>query len=235
MSNKKLIVNADDFGQSVGINSGIINAYENGIVTSASLMVRYAAAIEAAEYAKKNLRLGVGLHIDLGEWTYGDGEWKPLYEVVDLDDESCVEKEVKNQVESFYNIMGRKPTHIDSHQHVHLRETILPVFIKIAKELNIILRRTSTTVNYCGDFYGQCEDGSPYHYAISVEGLKDTISKLPEGITELACHPALNNDIETMYRAEREMEVNTLCDTGIKEVIANSNIELCSFENITYN
>ena len=53
MSSKKLIVNADDFGQSAGINSGIIRAHEEGIVTSASLMVRYATAADAAAYAKK--------------------------------------------------------------------------------------------------------------------------------------------------------------------------------------
>src|SRR4051794_16830036 len=45
-----VIVNADDFGQSRGINRGIILAHEQGIVTSASLMVRWAAAAEAAAY-----------------------------------------------------------------------------------------------------------------------------------------------------------------------------------------
>ena len=44
-----LIVNADDFGQSSGINRGIITAHEKGIVTSASLMVRWPAAVEAAD------------------------------------------------------------------------------------------------------------------------------------------------------------------------------------------
>jgi len=43
-----LIVNADDFGQSQGVNRGVIAAHEHGIVTSASLMVRWPAAIEAA-------------------------------------------------------------------------------------------------------------------------------------------------------------------------------------------
>jgi predicted glycoside hydrolase/deacetylase ChbG (UPF0249 family) len=46
---KYLIVNADDFGQSAGINRGIIAAHEQGMVTSASLMVRWPAAHEAAD------------------------------------------------------------------------------------------------------------------------------------------------------------------------------------------
>jgi predicted glycoside hydrolase/deacetylase ChbG (UPF0249 family) len=66
---KYLIVNADDFGQSPGINRGIIEAHEQGIVTSASLMTRWLAAGEAALYAKQFPKLSVGLHLDLGEWV----------------------------------------------------------------------------------------------------------------------------------------------------------------------
>ncbi len=234
MSNKKLIVNADDFGQSPGINSGIIKAHEQGIVTSTSLMVRYPAAKDAADYAKKNRALGIGLHIDLGEWIYNDGNWDQLYEVVSIDDIQTVTEEINKQLESFYTLMDRKPDHLDSHQHVHQRENLKPVFLALANRLNITLRGCSSKVNYCGDFYGQLIDGSDYHTAISVEGLKKTIFKLPEGITELACHPALQNDIKTMYRIEREMEVDTLCDAEIKEAIIHSNIELTNFAGIDF-
>src|SRR5437867_1616393 len=60
-----LIVNADDFGYSRGVNRGIVEAYERGIVTSASLMVNRVAAAEAAEYGRDHPELGVGLHVDL--------------------------------------------------------------------------------------------------------------------------------------------------------------------------
>lgn len=235
MSAKKLIVNADDFGQSKGINKGIIQAYEKGILTSASLMVRYPAAAEAAEYAKTNSSLGIGLHIDLGEWQYNNSNWETLYEVVSLENKLEVEREVKHQLETFFRIMGVKPTHIDSHQHTHLRENIRPIFIEIAQNLNITLRRCSNEVKYCGDFYGQYTDGSPYHQAISVEGLKQILTTLPHGYTELACHPGLNGDLKTMYRMEREKEVNTLCDRSIIETIGEANIELCTFEGISFN
>lgn len=48
-----LVVNADDFGRSPGVNRGVIRAHEHGIVTSATLMVRWPAAREAAEYARE--------------------------------------------------------------------------------------------------------------------------------------------------------------------------------------
>ncbi len=234
MSDRKLIVNADDFGQSKGINKGIIQAYEQGILTSASMMVRYPASAEAVAFAKNNQSLGIGLHVDLGEWIYTNGDWTSLYEVVSLNNKDEVEKEVLFQLETFLLLMGRKPTHIDSHQHVHQKELLRPVFIEVAHKLNITLRGCSKDVAYCGDFYGQCIDGSPFHSAISVEGLQQIISKLPFGTTELACHPGLDNDIKTMYKIEREKEVATLCDASIPKSITNFNIILSSFEGIPF-
>ena len=70
---KYLIVNADDFGQSPGVNRGIIAAHQRGIVTSASLMTRWLAAGEASLYAKEHPELSIGLHLDLGEWAYRAG------------------------------------------------------------------------------------------------------------------------------------------------------------------
>jgi len=220
MIKKKLIVNADDFGLSNGVNDGIIQAFENGIVTSASLMVGYTNTIDAATYAKKNSTLGVGLHIDL--------------EVVSLDDLSAVKCEIEKQLKNFYQIMGKKPTHIDSHQHVHQREPIRTILIENARKLNIPLRGSSQKVNYCGEFYGQTENGLPFHDAISTENLKKIIKEIPIGITELACHPGLNSDLKTMYKSEREMELVALCDTSVRKSIIEENIELCSFDGILF-
>jgi predicted glycoside hydrolase/deacetylase ChbG (UPF0249 family) len=232
MAARKLIVNADDFGQSEGVNKGIIQSFERGILTSASLMVRYPAAGSAAEYAKANPSLCVGLHVDLGEWIYSNGEWEPLYEVVSLDDSNAVKLEIESQVDAFVRLMNRKPAHIDSHQHVHQRKHLLPVFLQIAQRLNVPLRNSGNRILYCGDFYGQLHNGVPYHEAISVSGLEKTISGLPYGVTELACHPGLDSDVPTMYRDERSIEVTTLCHPKIRERIAAENIELTSFEHL---
>src|SRR3569623_552845 len=105
-----LIVNADDRGLSPGINRGFIECHQNGIVSSASLMVRYPAAAEAAELARQHPSLSVGLHLDLGEWEYKD-EWVPKYQVVDESDAAAVLKEVTAQLEKFEELTGRGPTH----------------------------------------------------------------------------------------------------------------------------
>lgn len=233
MSPKKLIVNADDFGQSDGINRGIIRAFEQGILTSASLMVRYPSANDAAAYSKSN-SLDIGLHVDLGEWIYQNEEWIPVYEVVSLDTIEEVEEEIHKQMDAFYKLVGKNPTHIDSHQHVHKSENLLPVFIDIAKKINVTLRGCSNKVRYCGDFYGQSSDSSPLHDSISSKNLKNIITNLPEGITEMACHPGLNVDIKTMYKIEREIEVMSLCDKSIREVINMTSVQLCSFSGISF-
>src|ERR1041384_4752267 len=115
LAEKYLIVNADDFGQSPGVNRGIIEAHERGIVTSASLMTRWLAAGEAALYAKQHPELSVGLHFDLGEWRYQAGDWVSVYSVAPLEDKVAVERELFRQLEVFRCLLGRDPTHINSH------------------------------------------------------------------------------------------------------------------------
>ncbi|MBC8097527.1 MAG: hopanoid biosynthesis-associated protein HpnK [Akkermansiaceae bacterium] len=65
MNSRRLIVNADDFGRSPSINEAVIRAHREGILTSASLMMNELACDEAVELARKNPRLGVGLHLTL--------------------------------------------------------------------------------------------------------------------------------------------------------------------------
>ena len=71
---KYLIVNADDFGASRGINRGIIEAHRHGIVTSTSLMVNTPFSAEAAKLADEVRHLSVGLHVNLPAETNGSPE-----------------------------------------------------------------------------------------------------------------------------------------------------------------
>ena len=81
--------------QSLGVNRGLVTAHEHGILTSASMMVRWPAAKEAAAYAREHPRLGVGLHFDLGEWACRRGTGAKLYEVVSLHDLDAVRRELQ--------------------------------------------------------------------------------------------------------------------------------------------
>lgn len=226
---RQLIVNADDFGQSPGTNLGIIEAHEHGIVTSASLMVRWRGAVQAATYAQTHPKLSVGLHLDLGEWAYRDGEWVRLYQLVDENDAAAVAREAEAQLAAFRSLMGRDPTHLDSHQHCHRQEPARSVVLAIAKELGLPVRSFSEGIRYCGDFYGQTDEGLPHPEGVGVENLLRILRSLSPGCTELGCHPGYGSETDTMYRVEREQEVRTLCDPAVLKAVTDMDIELVAF------
>lgn len=226
---KYLIVNADDFGLSPGVNRGIIECIEHGILTSASLMVRWPAAAEAAAYAITNCAFSVGLHVDLGEWALRNGEWEPLYRVVDTADAVAVAKEIENQLAEFHRLMGRDPSHLDSHQHVHRQEPVRSLMLNRARKLGVPLREFLPTIRYCGDFYGQGSEGEHLPGAISVANLEKILKSLPEEIVELSCHPGYGDDLNSPYRMERAEEVRVLCDPAARTMMAGLGFRLCSF------
>src|SRR4051812_49373674 len=100
-STRRLIVNADDFGLSPGINRGVAEAHEQGVVTSASLLVCWPDAPPAAACAKRWKGFSIGLHVDLGEWTYDGGNWRPYYERVLIGDAEAVAAEIDAQLNAF--------------------------------------------------------------------------------------------------------------------------------------
>jgi predicted glycoside hydrolase/deacetylase ChbG (UPF0249 family) len=204
-------------------------AHEQGIVTSASLMVRWPAAGEAADYARLRPTLSLGLHLDLGEWTYRDGSWTPVYEVLSTQEPDAVVAEVGRQLEMFRQLVGREPTHLDSHQHAHRSEPVRGALLRAARDLRIPLRHFTSTVQYRGDFYGQSGKGDPYPEGITVEALLRILATLPPGFTELGCHPGSKDDVDSMYRCERRQELAALCHSSLWTAIAAHNVELCSF------
>jgi predicted glycoside hydrolase/deacetylase ChbG (UPF0249 family) len=171
------------------------------------------------------------LNIDLGEQIYRSGEWLFLYSVVPLQDMTAVADEVSRQLVAFRHLVGKDPSHLDSHQHVHLREPVRSVLLDAAHKLGVPQRHCSPKVCYRGGFYGQTAEGTPLPGAISVMALIDILATLPPGLTELGCHPGEGNDLYTMYGAEREQEVRALCDLRIRAAVRSMGIELRSFQN----
>jgi chitin disaccharide deacetylase len=230
---RRLIVNADDFGRDMAINRGVIRAHEQGIVTSASLMVHWPAAVEAARYGRDHSALGIGLHVDLGEWAFRNGDWRTVYEIVALDDVDAVRQEVERQWVRFRVLVGRNPTHLDSHQHVHRHEPVRGIMLDLANDLGVPLRGESPIIRHCGEFYGQSGRGEPYPNGITPEALSQLLRGLNDGVTELSCHPGEGSGGWSSYEAERRREVETLCDLGIRQLIERERIRLCRFPDIS--
>jgi chitin disaccharide deacetylase len=227
-----LIVNADDFGRSPGINDGVVRAHREGIVTSTSLMVRWPAAVEAARYAREHPELSVGLHVDLGEWSFRDGEWVLEYEVVPEDDADAMRAEVEAQLARFRALLGRPPTHLDAHQHVHRSGVPGKVVRELGGRLGVPVRFAHPHLRSCGDFYGQTGTGDPLAGAVEPRALASIVGGLPDGWTELICHPAADALTPGMYGTERRAELDSLCDPGVRAAVESAGIALRSFTDL---
>jgi len=233
MASRFLIVNADDFGMTDGINAGVMEAHKHGIVTSASLMVKQPRAREAAVLAATQKRLGLGLHIDLVEWEPVAGEWQQIYARVDLDDPAQVAREIAEQLEQFIDLVGRQPDHLDSHQHVHLEGHVRNESIRVARDLSIPLRGLDSRVAFCGEFYGQQRRSEPYPEGITMANLLRLTDAMPGGYTELMCHPGFAYDVRSVYGPERESELRTLCHPDLSVGLASRGVAIRSFADLT--
>jgi chitin disaccharide deacetylase len=230
-----LIVNADDFGYSDGINAGVIEAHSRGIVTSTSLMVKQPRAPQAADLAARHPRLGVGLHIDLTEWEPVNDVWTQRYSRVDPEDADQVAAEIRSQLELFVALIGHQPDHLDSHQHVHLSGPPRAASLRLASELGVPLRAIDSRVAFCGQFYGQQQQSQPYPEGVTVANVLRLARAMSDGWTELMCHPGYSHDVDSIYAAEREQELAVLCDPAVPQALAELEVRLCSFRDFLRN
>lgn len=215
------IVNADDFGAGHGVNLGIVEAHERGVVTSTSLMVNMPGTLEAVELARGLPDLSVGLHVNLT--NEGDAP------VVALDDLAAARAEIVGQWRRFEALTGAAPTHLDAHHNIHRNPQLRDCFAELAQEAGVPLRE-NCEVRYFGNFYGQW-DGETHLEQISVDNLLAMLeAELADGFTELSCHPGrMSDDFQSGYGAEREAELQTLCDPRIAQRFAEPDIRLINY------
>jgi hopanoid biosynthesis associated protein HpnK len=151
---RRLIVNADDFGRSSSINEAVIRAHREGILTTASLMVNEPAAEEAVALAKQNPTLGVGLHLTLLQ-GHSALSHEQIPALVNEKNELCecpvlagfkyffqpgvraqLRKEIQAQLEKF-QATGLKLDHVDSHHHLHMHPTVLGIVVDCVQRMGI--------------------------------------------------------------------------------------------------
>jgi hopanoid biosynthesis associated protein HpnK len=148
------VVNADDFGLSVSINAGIRDAYEHGILRSASLMANGEGFDDAVSRVKEHPGLGVGIHLSL----VGERPIAPAHKLRGLIDSEgrlppsyadfargylsrrFTPREVHREMEAqIVHVLraGIRPTHLDSHQHVHLMPGVFDLTLDLAEAYKI--------------------------------------------------------------------------------------------------
>jgi predicted glycoside hydrolase/deacetylase ChbG (UPF0249 family) len=224
---RNLIINADDFGASTGVNRGILECHTRGIVTSTSLMVTGRAVAEAVSISRDHPAMSVGLHWDV--WGEDEREF-------DLDDTRAVRDEFRRQVDAFHNLLGRAPTHVDTHRHAHRKwnKRLMPVFQELVEPLGVPLRDDGR-VRFVGNFYAQWQWRVTDLKYISVPALQQLLrEEVGEGWTEFSCHPGYASpDYKSIYLSERGIEVRTLTDPRIRQTIEELGIRLASYADYT--
>jgi len=261
---KRLIINADDFGLTPGVTRGILDAHINGIVTSTSAMMNSAYIAESLAAAFRDApNLGMGVHLVL-TWgkpvlppeevpTIVDekGYFFKIFQLsghVGNFDLTEVHNEWRAQIEAFI-ASGRKPDHLDSHHHSSYSDPkLFKVMLELARDYDLPIRLPSKPedgsiqIEPFAQILGQHAVRFPlscitafYDKGASISNLFKIISAIPEGISELMCHPGYA-DSELMegssYTTARETELRILTSDEIQTYIKENDISLARFSDL---
>ncbi len=243
-----LIVNADDFGRTRGINAGVLESHRRGILTSATLMVAYPAALEAATAMVEHSDLGVGLHVAL---TGGPPVLPPerLPSLVDSlgrlprgpdglgdADPVEVEAEVRAQLERFRRLTGRLPTHLDGHHHCHRVPVVREAVVAVASEHGLPVRDAGSGIRARLEEAGlattdRFEDRF-YAEEARLDVLLEILAGLEPGTTEVMCHPGIVDEellAGSTYTVDREREVEILTHPEVLAAVRRGGVRLAHF------
>jgi predicted glycoside hydrolase/deacetylase ChbG (UPF0249 family) len=146
---KKLIVNADDFGRSSGINAGIEQAYRQGILSSTTIVANAPAFAEGLPLLQRNRGLAVGIHLTINEYPplsphpfLQELRHKSHLQLLATlarareGDIRAVHTELTLQVERVL-AHGIAPTHLDGHGHCHMQPRVAPLVFAVAEKFGI--------------------------------------------------------------------------------------------------
>jgi predicted glycoside hydrolase/deacetylase ChbG (UPF0249 family) len=253
-----LIVNADDFGFSPEVTNGVIEAFQNGIVTDTTVLIRSPYAGQALNRASE-VGLPVGVHIDFVTGYLLDGQHsdqqlvgpngqltrelyqrefhKQIEHSYTCDELIALRDEIRRQVDLFTQITGEKPSHLDYHFGLHHLPEVMAIYITVAEEYKIPARWGS---QYAGK---NPYSSSPRFLCDAFRGTPQTsrsdfiklIEKAWEGVMEICCHPGYYtpNGLADSYNMEREYELAVLTDPALKVELQKLNIKLINFHSLS--
>jgi predicted glycoside hydrolase/deacetylase ChbG (UPF0249 family) len=165
-----------------------------------------------------------------------------------------VKAEWRSQIEAFIAASGKRPTHLDSHHHSsYFSPALFRAMLELAKEYGCPIRypllpgdddsrEFSETTKHAPDLLQEFNPRRPdvffvnfYDETATKEELLNIIRGVPQGTSEIMCHPGYVDDMfanESVYNFQRERELEILTDPSIKEAIQSQNIELISFADL---
>jgi len=160
-----------------------------------------------------------------------------------------VKSEWRHQIEAFVKASGHNPTHLDSHHHSsYFSPELFRGMLELANEYECAIRFPFTgdvskelerTNQHVRDLLNEFAPRRPDRFIVdfyderaTLENLLDIINTLPEGTTEIMCHPGYTDDAfarESVYNNQRDRELEILTDPSVKKAIQANSIELVTF------
>ena len=160
-----------------------------------------------------------------------------------------VRKEWRAQIEAFIRAAGRNPTHLDSHHHSsYFSPQLFHAMLELVKEYDCAIRFPFTgnvsreleeTDKQVPDLIKEFDPRRPDRFVVDFyderatrEQLIGMIGELPDGTTEIMCHPGYTDDAfakESVYNDQRDRELRILTDPSVKEAIQARGIRLITF------
>ena len=159
---KRLIINADDFGLTAGVNRAIREAHTDGVLTSATLMANGVAFTNAVALARSLPRLSIGCHVVLVDGSpvlapdqvrslIGGKPWLSFRQnlstfaalsIVNRLDGDEIEAEVTAQIRKL-QLAGIAVSHVDTHKHTHIFPNVLRPLLRSAKACGVMAVRNA--------------------------------------------------------------------------------------------
>lgn len=269
-----LIINADDFGLTEGVSRGIIRAHREGILTSTTYMVNFPWSAAMASMLTEAPDLGVGVHLNLTTGTpvlppeqvptlvTGQGRFsKAVLHLLSRVNVQEAQREWAAQVEKAIRILGRTPTHLDTHRYLQGYPPFAEAMIAVARQFGIpavrclypgpdlamgdMFRRWSPT-RWVVDRYlrrsaelvagsGLARPDATQAGDFDLEGLLRRLGQVREGVTELVSHPGEVDDqlrSLTSMLEHREVELAALTAPEAKARVEELGLRLVSFAHL---
>jgi chitin disaccharide deacetylase len=237
---RRLIINADDLGYDPAVDRGLLRAMREGVVSSATLMVNSPFSEEAARAAGD---LAVGLHLNLarGQPVGADFPRALLVEGAFSEAQAAtlsaevVEEEARAQLRLAERLLGRRPTHLDVHKHLHRHAAVLEGVARAARAAALPVRALDATMRAALRGHGVAttehflgEAGREPYWTLP--RFVAALEALEEGTTELMCHPGEPpSAVHSGYSTQRKVELETLLSSEARAALARAAVALTSF------
>lgn len=252
---RRLIINADDFNLTPGVNRGILLAHDRGVISSTTVMINLLLEEKTIQEVQKRKKLGVGIHLNvtLGEPVDSkekvrsllnpEGKFRRPSDYAERGPRlNELIREYGAQIGLFEKRFGRKPDHLDTHHHLHNQPVFFEAVSAVAKKWKLPIRRSrifqqsdfeklSRGVRTTDYLFGNLET----RFIWQKNSFLGILEHLSEGTSEIGCHPGFcDSKLRNISSLQdvRDKELSLFSSKEFRKTLSALGIELIRFSEV---